>query len=351
MAQLRPKKFKKSKDEESGKKKVSVKKKIVKNKKTPVEQLAPESIPDTQSAAAVGQETSSSANASVAVSSTDAENLFHAADEISTQSGQTNSQMGAEQQPKQPESPQQPAASDAVPDALAQSTREETPVHLDDSQSMATPVGEGNSQPESPQQPAIEGASPVIQDPAPATSSVPPFTPKFDAVNENDNTPTKKKTLLIISVFIALLLIAAGAIFVYFYISKKSKIPFLNNNVARIQPVAISPKVLTPTPTPTVDKAMYSIQILNGSGKVGEASKAQSLLEKGNFTVGNIGNADVYTYKETVIKAKKSVNNGFLASLRKTLSSKYVVATDTATLKDSGTYDVEVVIGSSTAAE
>jgi len=60
----------------------------------------------------------------------------------------------------------------------------------------------------------------------------------------------------------------------------------------------------TATPTPKVSRQDLEIEILNGTGKAGQASSLQEELEELGYNIGKIGNADNYDYQKTVIIAK-----------------------------------------------
>lgn len=190
-------------------------------------------------------------------------------------------------------------------------------------------------------------SSPNNETPSAETSSVPPFTPQFESTQDDQPMPKKRRVLLIVSIFVVLLLLIIIAIFGYLYISKKSSIPFLNNDVVHVKHVPVSPTAVTPTPTPTkaVDRTAYDIEVLNGSGKSGEAGKVQTLLTSENFIVSDTGNANRYTYTQTVIQAKKTVNQDFLKELRNVLSQSYTVASTSSVLESSSSADVVVTVG------
>lgn len=122
------------------------------------------------------------------------------------------------------------------------------------------------------------------------------------------------------------------------------------------------PSLTAPTPTPTeapsptptpeqIDLSQYPIRLENGSGTGGEAGRLQELLEKDEFTIESIGNADKSTYTETVIKAKNGTNAEFLKKLRSALEKTYKVAKDVETLDADDKIDAVVLIGSEKAEE
>ncbi|MBP7967246.1 LytR C-terminal domain-containing protein [Candidatus Woesebacteria bacterium] len=105
----------------------------------------------------------------------------------------------------------------------------------------------------------------------------------------------------------------------------------------------------TPTATPTpeeVDKAEFEIEILNGSGIVGEAGRAQKLLEDASFKVASTGNADAYDYEETVIQAGAEVSDAWIEELTKELENDYTVKGTVEELDADADTDVVVIIGS-----
>lgn len=108
---------------------------------------------------------------------------------------------------------------------------------------------------------------------------------------------------------------------------------------------------LSPSPTSssevneTADLTKYTVNILNGSGIKGEATKAEKNLTDAGFKVGTAGNAKTYDYKKTVIQAKDSVDQKYLDELNKTLAKTYVLD-DKQKLEDTEKEDVIVIIGS-----
>ncbi len=103
----------------------------------------------------------------------------------------------------------------------------------------------------------------------------------------------------------------------------------------------------TPTPTPTPmppNRGDMTIQILNGGGVSGAASKMKKLLEDKGYKVGDVSNADAYTYTKTEVHVK-SVKSVYQKLLIDDLKDTYSVATDTSALTDSVSYDARVIVG------
>jgi hypothetical protein len=101
----------------------------------------------------------------------------------------------------------------------------------------------------------------------------------------------------------------------------------------------------TPTPTPlSVKRADIKIQVVNGGGKVGAATKMKKFLEDKGYTVSGTSNADSYTFDKTQISVK-SVNETFIPLLEQDLKDSYTLASSDATLTAKAAYDVRVTVG------
>lgn len=150
-----------------------------------------------------------------------------------------------------------------------------------------------------------------------------------------------KNSFIIIGLFIILVaIVVLDALFVFGeggLLSKKSDV---KAPVATIAPDAI------PTPTPKeIDVSKVNVQVLNGSGITGEAGRIRDLLKKDGFVISDIGNATKSNYKDTVIKAKKTVDKEIIEKLKKSLSSEKSVG-DTEELESSDSSDIIVIVGS-----
>lgn len=109
--------------------------------------------------------------------------------------------------------------------------------------------------------------------------------------------------------------------------------------------------VVTPSPTPTVtpeptkviDLTKYEIEIQNGSGIDGEASRQKLSLTAAGFTVSSVGNADNSDYTDTILKAKANVDKDFLAKLKTTLEASFTVKEEV--LPDTALTPVIIILG------
>jgi hypothetical protein len=106
--------------------------------------------------------------------------------------------------------------------------------------------------------------------------------------------------------------------------------------------------IVSPSPAATIDLSKYTISVFNGSGIVGEAVKAKTLLTTAGFKVGSTANAATYDYTKTIIKAKSTVEAPFISALSSALGKNYSVDTSQ-TLASTSADTVQVVVGSSKA--
>jgi chemotaxis protein histidine kinase CheA len=110
------------------------------------------------------------------------------------------------------------------------------------------------------------------------------------------------------------------------------------------------PTKTPPSPTPTevpVDLSKYTIRVLNGTGRSGEAATVRDDLNTAGFNVVSIGNAAGDDIEQTQITAIEKVEVEFLDRLKKTLGETYVVG-ETARVATAAA-EIVVTIGSETA--
>lgn len=108
---------------------------------------------------------------------------------------------------------------------------------------------------------------------------------------------------------------------------------------------------ITPTNAPTTaatgkidPKRAITVDVLNGSGTVGAASKMATFLKNLGYTIGTTGNADSFEYANIVLQVKKSKST-FLSQLKTDLASEYTVGSTSATLAETSSADAIVIIG------
>lgn len=109
-----------------------------------------------------------------------------------------------------------------------------------------------------------------------------------------------------------------------------------------------TPTVASSTPTPTsaeVKKDAVTIQVLNGGGKAGAATRMKKLLEEKGYTVKDTGNTEEYTYDKTEVHTK-ATKKEYLSLVEGDLSGDYSMGTSAADLEESVAYDIRVIVGS-----
>lgn len=108
-----------------------------------------------------------------------------------------------------------------------------------------------------------------------------------------------------------------------------------------------TPKV---SPTKTTDpktglsKSALTIEVQNGSGQAGAASKIAEALKEFGYTIGKIGNADTYDYEDVTILVKQAKST-YLPVLKTDLGGSYTIASTAASLSASASADAVVIIG------
>lgn len=171
--------------------------------------------------------------------------------------------------------------------------------------------------------------------------------PAYEKATAPDESDSKSdiKLFIVVAVITAVIVAAlAGGIYVYITgtrsLSSPTPIP-----AATIPPVS-SPEA-TPTSSPSANLKLtdYKVQVLNGSGKIGEANKAKALLVKAGFKVSDTGNAATFDFTDTIIQVSNSVPSEVLDNLKSALSSAYSVKIGD-NLDSTSDFDIIVTVGS-----
>ncbi len=103
----------------------------------------------------------------------------------------------------------------------------------------------------------------------------------------------------------------------------------------------------TPAPSPTPEppaRGDVTIEVLNGGGVSGAASKMKKILEEKGYTVAKTGNTKEYTYDKTEILVKPG-KESILSLLEEDLKGEYSLGATGATLEEDSKYDVRVIVG------
>jgi hypothetical protein len=160
----------------------------------------------------------------------------------------------------------------------------------------------------------------------------------------------KSNVLTIVLIAIVVLLIAGllgGGIYVYMKGTNKEG-EIIDSTLPSPTPLSTDTDVVsTPVPTPAekIDISKLKVNILNGSGKIGEAGKVKSLVEKEGFKVASTGNAATFDFTETIIQTKEGTAQVVIDQLKDSLSDSYTVKIGDS-LKTTSTYDIVITVGS-----
>ncbi len=153
--------------------------------------------------------------------------------------------------------------------------------------------------------------------------------------------------LVILTAFIFIILGAvAGGVFYY---QRSLKLPpkDLTNQNQNEEKILTSPTPIPTTPIKQVDLTKFSLNVLNGSGKKGEAASVKTLLIEGGFSEEKIsvGNAKTYDYKETLVTLKENVDEEVFQKIKESLPDYEIVRSEKP-LDSNLPYDILIVIGS-----
>ena len=202
---------------------------------------------------------------------------------------------------------------------------------------------EKNKEKEEEKPATTETESPAKEQPALESDVKVVEAPKVEAPEEKKS---QSLTFILVTVLVALFVVLlSGGVYVYVTGTQsqtlgETPLPTSTPPVAQESPEASA----SPTAVPKADLAKYTVNILNGSGKIGEAGKVKTLIEKEGFKVGNTGNAASFDFEETVIQAKTDVPEAVVNQLTEAITG-YVTSVGTA-LKESSTYDIVITVGS-----
>jgi hypothetical protein len=164
-----------------------------------------------------------------------------------------------------------------------------------------------------------------------------------------DETKEKLPFWVMFLAFLIGLSLGAGLIGGIFYY--KSHVDNVNLSLSKSNPTAVPTTAPTTGDQPSAsssaspkskqDLAKISVQVLNGSGISGEASKVETLLKSTGFTNIKTGNATKYDYQETEISLKKGVDVTLLDTVTESLSTYSTKESAT----PSATYDIQIIVG------
>jgi len=187
-------------------------------------------------------------------------------------------------------------------------------------------------------QPVLE----TVEEPVVSIETVEP------EIKESKNELEKPQQKINFKVFFSLTILIAlvvgfisGGVYVYI-----SGISSLSKPEPTLAPTATPEPTPEPTPAAMIDYKSFSVAIFNGSGKIGEAGKAEALLED-DFTIDEVGNADRFDFEETEISVKSDISDEVIEKIIDLLSSDYEVV-EGDTLSSNSDFDIEITVGSLT---
>jgi hypothetical protein len=161
-----------------------------------------------------------------------------------------------------------------------------------------------------------------------------------NSTQDYSNPPTvtkkSKRPILIIGV-VLIVVLSAGAILLTR--SKSSK----PSEVAGSTTEAPTP---SPTPTPTINKESVKIQILNGTGTPGQASKVAVTLKNAGYNLDNIKTGNSSDNPTTSSIASKSGFGSIAADMKTVLSSDFPdIEISSAPLGTDSDFDIVITTG------
>lgn len=170
--------------------------------------------------------------------------------------------------------------------------------------------------------------------------------PSVGHSHNHEESKSDIKLFVLIAVITAVVVAAlAGGIYVYLTGTQNSGMEVLQTPEPTANLEASPEPTPESSPSSTLKLSEYKVQILNGSGKIGEAGKAKTLVEKAGFKVGNTGNAETFDFTDTIIQVKSSVSSEVVDKLKDSMSSTYSVKVGDKLDSDSE-FDIVVTVGS-----
>lgn len=103
-------------------------------------------------------------------------------------------------------------------------------------------------------------------------------------------------------------------------------------------------ETLEPTLMPGPRREDIKLQVLNGSGVIGDALRVKSFLEDAGYKEVTTANADNYDYKTTIVAVKES-RKDYGDLLAKDLAKNYKVTISSTFLDEINDFDVVVTVG------
>lgn len=155
-----------------------------------------------------------------------------------------------------------------------------------------------------------------------------------------------KKKVGLILLLVALVMVG-GAVFYSLSLRKnqegKGGGPIKTESPLIVEEREVSTSTPSPTPSEVIDKKSISVQILNGTGIVGEAAYLEGKLNNLGYTSTKVGNATKQDYQSTQVTFSSKLSSSVVDEITKELEKIY---DKVETKKSSSTsYDIEIITG------
>lgn len=154
----------------------------------------------------------------------------------------------------------------------------------------------------------------------------------------NQQTVTKKsKRPVIFIAIVIIVLIAAGA-----FLLTRNK----SNKPPKVADVVTQSPSPSTTPTPAIDKLSVKIQVLNGTGTPGQATKVAVSLKNAGYNLDNIKTGNVTDTVPATTIAAKSGFESTAADIMSVLNADFPdISVNTSPLDASSSFDIVVTTG------
>jgi len=107
--------------------------------------------------------------------------------------------------------------------------------------------------------------------------------------------------------------------------SQKTEVARSDTSEDPISKTTIS-NALEPTiPIENIDIYSYSVKVVNGSGKAGEAAKVKEILTQAGFGKIEVGNADTFSYERSEVRVREGLQGDVFTPIKASLGDYVVV--------------------------
>ncbi len=167
-----------------------------------------------------------------------------------------------------------------------------------------------------------------------------PITPQVDKTEEAQPKFNKKNLLFGLVSGTFAFVVGLGVFYALGQIINTTELP--STSPSPSADITASPPEATSSPSLSNE---LKVQILNGSGVVGEAAYVEGLLTPIGLTLITLGNADRYDYENTQLQRKETVTPDALRVVKSALEKEYLVSVSSDLLTKDSEYDLLIVVG------